>query len=208
MLIATHIGEVAVKLRQDRESKAQACKADDKKGIMELMGNNLTYLLRFGQVSAHEDLPPLCRDLAGSPKLQNLTRLQRLLKDMDHHLISRATILATPGLLKLNLSLGFGLYHRDNLGMGLYQFGLSQDTPATRKVLKAGSNQYHVITGGGATPLLADAATLMAPDGISLTPIVAMARGDHTRTGVVLVTLLGQDQPTVMATRDVKTDLL
>ena len=31
-LIATHIGEVVVELRQDRESKALACKADNNKG--------------------------------------------------------------------------------------------------------------------------------------------------------------------------------
>ena len=61
--------------------------------------------------------------------------IHRALDDTAHRLSIRASILATPGLIKLSLDLGFFLYHRDNLGTGLHQFGLKQHTPASWKVL-------------------------------------------------------------------------
>ena len=42
LLIATHIREVAVGMRRDREVKALACKVDEEKGIPDLLGSNLT----------------------------------------------------------------------------------------------------------------------------------------------------------------------
>ena len=42
LLIATYIREVAVGMRRDREVKALACKADEEKGIPDLLGSNLT----------------------------------------------------------------------------------------------------------------------------------------------------------------------
>ena len=41
-LIATHIGDVAVEMRRDREVKALACQTDSEKGVMDLIGSNLT----------------------------------------------------------------------------------------------------------------------------------------------------------------------
>ena len=61
--------------------------------------------------------------------------IHRVLDDTAHRLSIRAHILATPGLLKLSLALGFCLYHRYDLGTGLYQFGLKQHTPAAWMVL-------------------------------------------------------------------------
>ena len=55
LLIATHIGEVAVELRQDREVKALSYKENEKKGIPDLLGYHLTYFLRLGQIAAHKD---------------------------------------------------------------------------------------------------------------------------------------------------------
>ena len=42
LLIATHIREVAVEMRRDREVKELACKADEEKRIPNLLGSNLT----------------------------------------------------------------------------------------------------------------------------------------------------------------------
>ena len=44
-LIATHIRVVMVEMRRDREAKALAYMADKEKGILYLLGLNLTYLL-------------------------------------------------------------------------------------------------------------------------------------------------------------------
>ena len=61
--------------------------------------------------------------------------IHRALGDTAHRLSIRAPILTMPGLLKFSLSLGFFLYHRDDLGTGLHQFGLKHHTPAAWKVL-------------------------------------------------------------------------
>ena len=73
-----------------------------------------------------------------------------------------------PGLLNLIQALGFSLDHRKNLGNDLHQFGLGRHTSASRKVLKACTDQLQVITGGCSAPSLAEAATLTAPYGVSL----------------------------------------
>ena len=103
--------------------------------------------------------------------------LQRALDNTAQRLSVHAPIVMTPGLLKPTLTLGFYLYRRDNLGTGLHQFGIGQPSSAYLKVLKAHTNQHQVIAGGGATPSLADAVTLMAPDSVSLTATLARAWG-------------------------------
>ena len=59
------------------------------------------------------------KELVRSPKRQHLTMLHRALDDTARRLIIRAPIVATPGLLKLTLYLGFSIYHHNNLGTGL-----------------------------------------------------------------------------------------
>ena len=140
LLIATYIREVGVILRRDKEAKVQACKADKDKGILNLLGNNLIYLLHLGQLSAHEDLPLMWKYLAGLPKCQHLATLQRALDNTARHISVCAPIIETTGLLKLTLALIFSLDHRDNLGTGLHQFGLVNHTSAARKVLKFHAN--------------------------------------------------------------------
>ena len=44
-LIATHIREVAVDVSRDREEKALAWQADVEKGVPDLLGSKLTYIL-------------------------------------------------------------------------------------------------------------------------------------------------------------------
>ena len=48
VLIATHIREIGVEMRQDREAKAQSRKGYEEKGVLDLLGTNLTYLLCLG----------------------------------------------------------------------------------------------------------------------------------------------------------------
>ena len=69
----THIRETAVKIRRDREAKALSLKVDKEEGIPDLLGYNLAYLLRLGQVAAHEELLPMWKKLAREPKSQHLT---------------------------------------------------------------------------------------------------------------------------------------
>ena len=117
-------------------------------------------------------------------------------------------IVTKTGLLKLTLSLGFFIYHCNNLGTGLHQFGLGQHTYATRKVLKARADQHQVIIGSGADPYLADTAKLMAPERVSLLAILAMKQGTHTLLRVVLVTFFVLDHHTELSMRDVNAEIV
>ena len=53
LLIATHIGDVSVEMRGDRESKDLACQADAEKRVPDLLGFNLTYPLLLRHVANH-----------------------------------------------------------------------------------------------------------------------------------------------------------
>ena len=77
---------------------------------------------------------------------------QRNLDDTTWSLSAWAPILATPGLLKITLALGFLLEHHDDLCSGLHKFGLVQHTSASRKVLKVHFDQHKVIMGGSTAP--------------------------------------------------------
>ena len=107
LLIATHIGEVTVKMRRDIEVKVQSHNVYDEKGVLCLLGTNLTYTLCIRQVSAHEYLPPIWKDIAGGPKRQHMKRLQKALDDTACFLRFHAPIVVMPGLIKLTLALGF-----------------------------------------------------------------------------------------------------
>ena len=69
--------------------------------------------------------------------------------------------------------------NQGDLGTGLHQFGLGQHSSAAQKVMKARSDQHQVIVGGDAASSLEDAATLMAPYGVSLPSTMAMVQGAH-----------------------------
>ena len=55
LIITTHIGKVIVEMRKDMEAKALSHQAYKEKGILDLLGSNLPYLLLLGQVAAHEN---------------------------------------------------------------------------------------------------------------------------------------------------------
>ena len=109
-------------------------------------------------------------------------------------------------MLKLTLDLGFYLDHHIDLGMGLHQLGIGQHTYAAQNVLKDCADQHQVIMGNGAATSLADAATLTAPDGVSLPDTLAMEQGSHARLREVLVTLYGPDHPTATDMKEVNTE--
>ena len=115
-----------------------------------------------------------------------MTTLHYAFDDTTRKLIFHVPIIATPGLLNMDLAIGSLLYHMDNLGMGLHQFGLIQ---------KARVDQHQVIAGAVGAPTLANAAFLMVPYGFSLTKMVAIAQIIHIRLLVVLYTLIGRDHP-------------
>ena len=185
-----------------------AHKAGNEKGIPDLLGKSLTYLLRLGQLSANEDLSPIWKELTVSPKNQHPTTLQRDFSNTARCFSICTPIIAILDLLNLTLSLGFILDHQGNLGTGLHQFGLGQHSSAAQKVMKARSDQHQVIVDGDAASSLEDAATLMAPYGVSFLSTMAMVQGAHARLRVVLFTLLGQDYPTALAMRDINAELL
>ena len=80
------------------------------------------------------------KELARALKHKYLMTIQRALDNTARRLRIRAPISATAGMLKLTLSLGFRLDHRDNLCTGLHQFGIVQYNSTIWKVLKARAN--------------------------------------------------------------------
>ena len=69
LLITTHIREVAVEMRRDIEEKALSLQTDKKKRIPDLLGSNLSYLLRLVQVASHEEPPPCVEGTREVPKV-------------------------------------------------------------------------------------------------------------------------------------------
>ena len=130
------------------------------------------------------------------------------LDNTTRRLSIRAPIVAMPGLLKPNLALGFRPEHHDELGTCLHQFGIGQHNSAAWKVLKARTDQHQVIVVNGAEPYLDDMAKLTVPDGVFLPDTMTMVRGSHARLRVVLATLFGQDHPTVLATKDMNSEIM
>ena len=74
--------------------------------------------------------------------------------------------------------------------------------------MKVWSDKHQVIMGGSTSPSLADAATLAAPDGVSLPTTLVMAQGGHTRLSVVLSTLFGTNHPTTLAMTEVNVKIM
>ena len=62
--------------------------------------------------------------------------------------------------------------------------------------------------GGSAAPSLADAVTLAAPDGVSLSTTLVMAQGGHTWLRVVLATLFGTNHLTALAMKEVNAEIM
>ena len=153
--------------------------------------------------------PPVWTELAGSPKRQHLTTLQRSLNCTTRSLSAWEPITVTTGLLKLTLALVFHIENHNDLGLGLHQFVLGQNTSATQKVLKARSDQYQIIAGGAAAPSIAGTATLTAPDSVSLPATLAIALGGgHTQMRVVLVTLFWKDYSTTLAMKEANVEIM
>ena len=167
----------------------------DSKGVSDLLGKNLSYLLRLCQVADHNLLLPVWKELSDSPKRQQLTTLHHIFDDMAQWMGVCAPIITAPSLLRLYLTLIFRLNHRDDPGTGLHQFCLGQNTYVTWKVTKACVEQHQVVAGGVSALTLADASHLTAPDRVTFPETVAMVQISHTRLRVGLDTLLGRNPP-------------
>ena len=74
--------------------------------------------------------------------------------------------------------------------------------------MKDRANQYQVVAFGSATPSLADAAILTAPDVVSLPSTLAISQGAHTQLRVILSTLFGTDHPTVLAMKEANVEIM
>ena len=143
-----------------------------------------------------------------TPKHQHLTTLLRTLDNTSRRLSVHAPIITIPGLINLNLALSFCLYQGNNLGMELHQFKISQETFSAWKVLESWANQHQVFAGSSAATFVADAAILMAPDGVSMLATLVMAQGSHAQLRVVMFSLFKPDHPTALEMRDVNTNIM
>ena len=197
-----------MELRRDRKDKAHVRERDKSKGVPKFLVEKPAYLLCLCQVAEHASLPPVWKALVDAPKRHQMTTLQSAFDNTARRMSIQAPIVMTPSLLNTTLSIGFHIYHRDNLGKGIHQFYLWHQTSTTRKVLKDRVDQHHVISGGGGAPTLADSAYLTAPDRVSLPEIVVLVQSSQNRLWVLLETLLGRDHPDAQGMDVVVLDLM
>ena len=148
------------------------------------------------------------KELSGPLNRQHLTMLQRALEDTAWRLRIHAPIVATPGMIKITLELGFYLEHRDGLGLGLHQFRIIQHTSDARKVLNTQAGQHHIIAGGGAVPSLSNTTTLMVTDSVSLTDTQSMSWRAHAQLVVVLDTLFGPNHLTALVMNEINMEIM
>ena len=78
--------------------------------------------------------------------------LQRALNETAWRLSIRAPTIVKLEMLMITLSLGFRLDHREDLGTGLYQFGIVQHTSVVQNVLNSHADQHQIIVGSGVVP--------------------------------------------------------
>ena len=115
LLIATHIEDMLVEMIRTQEDKTSVIERVESKGVPDLLGKNLTYLLRLCQVAYNTSLPPMWKILEEYPKCQQFTTLHHTFDDTARRLGVQETIIGTPSLLKISLALGFHLNCTDDL---------------------------------------------------------------------------------------------
>ena len=59
LIKATHAGDVSLEMQRDREDKYQVIERAKSKVVTNLLGGELTYLLRLLQVAEHTSFPPV-----------------------------------------------------------------------------------------------------------------------------------------------------
>ena len=76
--------------------------------------------------------------------------------------------------------------------VGLHAFTLRQHTAARRKLLKTRADRHNLMTGGHASPSLADAKELVAPNGMTIPTSHGQACGQHNTLRILGHTLFGE----------------
>ena len=190
-LIMKHVGEVMVDIRRDRKEKYCIHTQANNKGYTELFGTKLTYLLCIYQVDKNKALSEVWRNLASITNRQHIVTLHCGFDDTYHHPRVCMPTIATLGLLKMTLYLGFHLYHHEDLGTRLHQLCLCHNTYATHNLPKSCDEQHQVTTMGSGDPILVDSALIMTSNGFALPKTFTMAWSSHATLQIVLDALLG-----------------
>ena len=102
-----------------------------------------------------------------------------------------APTIVTPSLLNLVLALGFYMESWDTLTTGLHPFVIGQHTATFRKFLLGQADWYAVVASGAGALSLKDVEILLAPDGVTLTLNLSIARGQWLRNRLIFRTCFG-----------------
>ena len=178
-----------MELWDTRMENKRVSERKESKGTAEYFGANLMHLLNLVQVTDAQDLPPVWEALARASKHQQVLVVQRTFDRTAEEMGLRAPTIATPSLLKLVLALGFRMESRDNLTTGIHPFVLCQHTAMVRKFLWGQADRYAMVASGTGAPSLANVEILLAPDGVTLPCNFSMARGQWSRTRLIVATL-------------------
>ena len=74
---------------------------------------------------------------------------------------------------------------KDDLSLGLHAFTLGQYTAARQKLLKTRAVRHNLMAGGHASPNLANAEELVAPNGMTIPTLHRQSRGQNNRLRIL-----------------------
>ena len=131
------------------------------------------------------------KNLCAAPKHQQLQVLQQAVGKACDEIKIRAPIIVTPTSLKMTLGIGFCLDSQDDLTSGVLISILGRHTPEERKSLKEAGANYDMVIGGVGAPSMAEADTLTAPNGLTLSNSLSMLQGQNNRLRALAATFSG-----------------
>jgi hypothetical protein len=159
--IAASIGALAHEQRVARHEDQLRRAADKNKTPQAYFGSALRAILRLCQVTHESRLPLLYREVAKSPKRQELGVIQAAVDDAAATLLGvHVSLVVTPNLGKKLATLAWKMSDPDDLATGIHPFSVGYKTPAERQSQLALIQLHQMVMENGTAPSLQDAQLL------------------------------------------------
>lgn len=208
--IAAGLNDLVAEQRQTRQSdEAARQKQEQPKSVDDYFGDvGTTRLLRLCQVPTSNLLPPLYAAFAAAPKQQLLNVLQDAF-DQELELVPVSTVpcVLTPALLQKVLKGQWAMAQRDDLSHGINPFLLGYRAPAEREAQQHRANFHQLILEGSASPSLADATMMLAPDTVQIPTNLPEVRASLSHFTALSAVALGAHHPNTQALSTLLQDL-
>jgi hypothetical protein len=131
----------------------------------------------------------LYRDLAKTPKRQELGVIQAAIDDAVTHLGVHSSLIVTPNLGKKLATLDWKMTNPEDLSTGIHPSSVGYKTPAERQEQLALIALHAMVMENGTAPSLQDAQLLRLTDHVSIT--LSITGGRYTMLNLLLVSYVG-----------------